>query len=161
MNNTKASFRIRALTASAAICALYVALSFVNIPVFGFFQLRPSEALAVMPVLTPAAIPGLFLGCMLANYLTGCIFIDVIFGSLATLLGAIGTYLLRRHLLLAPLPPILSNAVIIPPVLICAYGVTDAYPLLLLSVLLGELFSCGLLGTLVLRAVRPIANRIF
>ena len=153
--------QVRYLTVGASVCALYVALSFVNVPVFGAFQLRPAEALTVLPVLTSAAIPGLFLGCLLANYLTGCIAIDICLGSIATLLGAIGTRLLRRHPLLATVPPMLSNALIIPPVLVFAYGVSDAYLLLFLSVFIGELASCGLLGTLLLKAIKPISKRIF
>ena len=152
---------VRRLTVGASVCALYVALSFVNVPVFGAFQLRPAEALTVLPILTSAAIPGLFLGCLLANYLTGCIAIDVCLGSIATLIGAVGTYLLRRYPLIATVPPMLSNALIIPPVLALAYGVSDAYLLLLLSVLVGELVSCGLLGTLLLKAIKPISGRIF
>ena len=158
MNKKK---NVRYLTVGASVCALYVALSFISVPVFGAFQLRPAEALTVLPILTPAAIPGLFIGCLLANYLTGCIAIDICLGSVATLLGAIGTRALRRHPLLATVPPMLSNALIIPPVLVFAYGVPDAYALLFLSVFVGELASCGLLGTLLLKAIKPIAPRVF
>ena len=121
---------------AAIIAALYVVLTYIASWLGlanGVIQIRFSEALTILPALTPAAIPGLFLGCLLSNILTGCIIWDVIFGSLATLLGAIGTYLLRKVLIkgkpfLAPLPPILANTLIVPFVLSYAYLVEDTIP---------------------------------
>lgn len=88
----------------------------------GAIQVRVSEALTVLPFFTPAAIPGLAIGCFLSNLITGAAVYDVVFGSLATLLGAVGTYLLRRHKFLCTLPPVIANMVIIPFVLRYGYG---------------------------------------
>ncbi len=146
----------------AIIAALYVVLTYLASAMglsSGVIQVRFSEALTVLPVFTPAAIPGLFIGCLISNLLTGCALWDVIFGSLATLLGAIFTYLLKKHKLLAVLPPIISNAIIVPPVLIFVYGVSDAYWFILLTVCIGEIISCGILGTALRKALEK--SRIF
>lgn len=144
------------IAVGGVIAALYAVLSMINIPIFGFFQLRPAEALTVLPVFTSAAIPGLYVGCVLANYLTGCLWQDIVFGSLATLLGAVGTALLRKHPLLATLPPVLANGAIIPPVLMFAYGVESGYLALTASVVIGEVLSACLLGYLLYRASRGV-----
>ncbi len=104
------------LAQGAIIAALYVALTFVFAPIsFREIQVRIAEALTILPVFTPAAIPGLFLGCLLGNIMGGAMLPDVIFGSLATLIGAFFTWKLRKFSpWLAPLPPILSNTLIIP-----------------------------------------------
>ena len=88
----------------------------------GAIQVRVSEALTILPYFTPAGIPGLFIGCLLSNLLTGATVYDVVFGSLATLLGAVGTYLLRRHKFLCTLAPVAANMLIIPFVLRYGYG---------------------------------------
>ena len=92
--------KINFLTQAAMIAALYVVLT-LAINAFGLasgaIQVRVSEALTILPYFTPAAIPGLFIGCLLSNTITGCALFDIIFGSIATLLVAVGTYLLRRH----------------------------------------------------------------
>ena len=96
MRNKKVLF----LTQAAVIAAIYVVLT-IFISAFnlasGAIQVRISEALTILPFFTPAAIPGLAIGCLLSNLLTGAAVYDVVFGSLATLLGAVGTYLLRKH----------------------------------------------------------------
>ncbi len=140
---------VRFTVQAAAIAALYVVLTFVASALglsSGVIQLRLSEALCVLPVFFPAAVPGLFVGCIIANFLTGSIFIDVIFGSLATLIGAIGTRLLRKHKLLCLVPPILSNTLIIPFVLAFAYNFDGSIFYFMLTVGLGEVLSCGALG---------------
>ena len=89
----------RQLTTAAAIAALYTVLSLASSfipPVGGVFQFRVSEALTILPYFTPAAIPGLFIGCLLSNLITGALPYDLVFGSLATLIGAIGTFALRK-----------------------------------------------------------------
>ncbi len=143
--------QVRHLTFGALIAALYVGLTFVS-QVFGLasgaVQLRLSEALTILPLFCPAAVPGLAVGCLLANWLTGCALWDVIFGTVATLLGAIGTRLLKRHKLLAVLPPIAANTVIVPLLLRYVYELPDAMWYLFLTVFLGELISCGVFGTL-------------
>ena len=144
------------ITQSAIIASLYVVLTFVANAMglaSGAIQIRLSEALTILPFFTPAAIPGLFIGCLISNILVGGVIWDIIFGSLATLIGAIGTYYLRKHKWLTPLPPIISNAIIIPFVLVYAYGVTDALPYLMLTVGIGEVISAGLLGMLLLNSL--------
>ena len=136
---------------AAIIAALYVVITYF-VAAFnlasGAIQVRISEALTVLPVFTPAAIPGLFIGCLLANTLTGAVIWDIIFGSLATLIATIGTYLLRKTKFLYTLPPVLSNAIIVPIVLQKAYGVEDAFWFLFLTVGLGEVISVCILGFL-------------
>ena len=147
MNNNKT----KALTQGAVIAALYVVLTLLA-KLFGLdsgqIQLRLSEALCILPVFLPAAVPGLTVGCLLANVLCGNIIWDVVFGTLATLLGALGTRALRGRPLLALLPPILSNTLIVPFVLAYAYGLPGGVPLFMLTVGMGEVLSCGVLGRL-------------
>ena len=133
----------------AAVAALYVVLTLIFAPIsFGEMQVRVSEALTILPLFTPAAVPGLFLGCLLANLLGGAIVWDVIFGSLATLIGAAGGYLLRKNRWLVPLPTVLANALIVPFVLRYGYGVMLPVPLMMVYVAVGEIISCYVLGEL-------------
>lgn len=114
---------VKFITQAAVIAAIYVVLVVIfNYISFGPVQFRIAEALTILPYFTPAAIPGLFVGCIIANILGGAIVWDVVFGSIATLIGAIGTYLLRKHKWLAPVPPIVANTIIVPFVLKFAYG---------------------------------------
>ena len=148
--------RTKTITQAAIIAALYVVLTFVANAMglaSGAVQIRLSEALTILPYFTPAAIPGLFVGCLLSNILVGGALFDIIFGSLATLIGALGTYLLRKSKWLTPIPPILSNTIIVPLVLIYAYGVSDALPYLMLTVGIGEVISAGLLGMILLKSL--------
>ena len=100
-----------------------------------------------MPALLPEAVPGLFVGCLLANVLTGSVALDVVFGSLATLIGAYGTYLLRRKPYLAALPPIISNTLIIPFLLAFVYKFEGSLWYFALTVGIGEIITCGVFGT--------------
>ena len=128
---------------AAVIAALYVVLTYVfSAFASGVIQVRVSEALTILPAFTPAAIPGLVIGCLLSNTLTGCVLLDIIFGSVATLIGALGSYALRRHTWLVPIPPIVSNMIIVPFVLRFAYGATDAFPFMIATVGAGEIISC-------------------
>lgn len=161
----KSREKTRRLTYAALIAALYVILTLVS-HIFGMdsgtIQLRLSEALTVLPYFTPLAIPGLFVGCLLSNLLCGGALWDVVFGSLATLLGALGTYALRRlPPFLAPLPPILANMLIVPGVLQMVYGVEQSYWLLMIFVGVGELIACGGFGLLFLYFGRPHLERLF
>ena len=159
MQNKKVAFMAQA----ALIAALYVVLTMVFAP-FSFreIQVRVSEALTILPAFTPAAVPGLFIGCLLANLLGGAAVPDVIFGSLATLIGAFFTWKLRnKHPFLAPVPPILSNMLIIPFVLRYAYGVPMAIPLMMLTVGFGEVLSCGVLGMLLYYALKKSQKQLF
>lgn len=149
------------ITRSAAIAAVYVVLTLVFAPIsYGEVQVRISEALTILPFFTPAAIPGLFIGCLIANITGGAIIWDIIFGSIATLLGAIGTYLLRKNRWLAPIPPILSNTIIVPLVLRFGYGITLPIPLLMVSIAVGEIISCYILGELLLTLLARYQGRI-
>ena len=159
MQNKKVAFMAQA----ALIAALYVVLTMVFAP-FSFreIQVRVSEALTILPAFTPAAVPGLFIGCLLANLLGGAAVPDVIFGSLATLIGAFFTWKLRnKHPFLAPVPPILSNMLIIPFVLRYAYGVPMAIPFMMLTVGFGEVLSCGVLGMLLYYALKKSQKQLF
>lgn len=162
------------LTQAAMIAALYVVLTLAANALglaSGSIQIRFSEALTVLPFFTPAAIPGLYVGCLLGNIASGCALPDIIFGPLATLAGALGTWTLGRAAAgsagsaklckwLSPLPPILANAVIIPPVLKYAYGIVPVW-LSVVTVTAGEIISCGILGLLLLFALHKYKNQLF
>ena len=122
----KKTFTAYFMVHGAVIAAIYVVLTILFAPIsFGPVQFRISEALCVLPYFTPAAVPGVFLGCLLSNLLCGAAALDVVFGSLATLIGAVGSYVLRDHKWAVCVPPILSNTIIIPWVLRYAYGSED------------------------------------
>ena len=149
---------------AAMIAALYVVLTFIA-NALGLanyaIQVRFSEALTILPYFTSAAIPGLTIGCLLSNWLTGCALTDIIFGTAATLIGALLTYALRRFKWLAPLPPIAANTIIVPWVLRYAYGIDDAIPFLMLTVGYGELISAGILGMFLLFSLERFGKNIF
>lgn len=153
MKNNKVLF----IAQGAIIAALYVALTHISNMAglaSGAVQIRLSEALTILPVFTPAAVPGLFIGCLLSNLTTGCIPWDVAAGSFATLVGAIGTYLLRKYPYAGSVPPIVSNVIIVPFVLAYAYGVEGTIPYFMLTVGIGEIICCGILGTILMTALR-------
>ncbi len=155
MNNIKT----KQLVTGGMIAAIYVVLTVLAAQfnlASGAIQVRFSEALTILPVFTVAAVPGLAIGCVLANLLTGCAVWDVVFGSVATLIGAVGTRLLKNKPLLAWIPPVLSNMAIIPIILIKVYAVPDAWWFLVLTVGAGEVLSCGVLGLLLWRSLKSI-----
>ena len=171
MKNKKVLFLVQA----AIIAAIYVVLTYF-ISAFnlasGAIQVRISEALCILPFFTPAAVPGLFLGCLLSNLITGCVIWDVVFGSLATLVGALGTWLLtgsagrnkparKKIKWLAPLPPILANTLIVPFVLCYAYRFPGSVPYFMLTVGIGEIISCGILGLILLNVLSRYQKYIF
>ena len=152
------------LTQAALIAAIYTVLTMIAAGfdlASGAIQVRFSEALTIMPFFSPAAIPGLTIGCLLSNILTGCALPDIIFGTLATFLGAIGSYALRKNRFLCAVPPIVSNALIIPFVLTYAYHIPGGVPLFMLTVGLGELISCMGLGQILLQALLPFRGKLF
>ena len=151
------------LTEAAAIGAIYVVLTLLLAPLsFGEVQIRFSEALTILPFFTPAAIPGLFIVCIIANLLGGAIPVDIIFGSIATLIGAVFTYKLRNsNRFLAPIPPIAANAIIVPFVLRFGYGVNLPIPLMMLTVGIGEVVSCAIVGLILQTALLKYKNVIF
>lgn len=151
-------------TQAAMIAALYVvltllanALGLANYAI----QVRFSEALTILPYFTPAAIPGLFVGCLLSNIITGCAPMDVVFGSLATLAGAVGTYALRKNKWLAPIPPIVANIIVVPLVLTYVYKFEGSLIYFEITVGIGEVISCGLLGMILLFAFDKHRRTIF
>ncbi len=150
---TKTRQRIKFLCQGSIIAALYVVLTFLARLLgldSGVIQLRFSEALCLLPMFFPPAIVGVTIGCFLANLLSGAVILDIIVGPIATLIGAVGTYLLRKNKYLAALPPIISNAVIIPFVLAYGYGTGDSIPFMMLTVGLGEFLSVFVLGLILL-----------
>ncbi len=155
--------RVLRITQGAVIAALYVVLTMVFAPIsFGPVQVRIAEALCILPMFTPAAIPGLFIGCLIANLIGGGIMLDVIFGSIATLIGAVFGYMLRNNRWLVPLPAVIANALIVPFVLKYGYGVVDvAIPVLMIQILIGEIAGCYVLGELLCTALQKHGNRIF
>lgn len=145
------------ITKSALIAALYVVLTYVSAAfglASGAIQLRISEALTILPMFTGAAIPGLTAGCIVANLLTGAALWDVVLGSVATLLGAIGTYYLGRNKYIAPIFPIVANTLIIPFVLKTVYGLSEGVWFLALTVFIGEFISCGVFGVILAGAIK-------
>lgn len=160
----KRNSKIIFLCQGAIIAAIYVVLTYVA-HMFGLdagvIQIRLSEMLCILPMFTTAAVPGLYLGCLLANLLTGAVWLDILVGPVATLIGALGTYALRKYKWLAPIPPILSNAIIVPFVLAYGYGMEQAIPLMMLTVGAGEILSIYLLGMIFYHAIQKRANVIF
>ncbi len=139
--------RLLHLAQGGIIAALYAALTLIFAPIsFGPVQVRIAEALSILPMFTKAAVPGLFIGCILGNLLGGAVITDIVFGSIATLIGAFLAYLLRKNRWLVPIPTVISNAVIIPLVLHYAYDVQIPVYLMMLHILAGEFLGCYLLG---------------
>ena len=151
------------MTRAAMIAAIYVVLCVVFQPIsYGAIQTRIAEALTILPFFTPAAIPGLFIGCLIANLLGGGILVDVICGSAATLIGAVGTYMLRnKSSYLAPLPPIAANVLIGPWVLGYGYGEPFSIPFLMGPVWLGGLLTCGIMGMILVTVLDRYRSVIF
>jgi uncharacterized membrane protein len=156
LNKTKEKFNMKRnektlfVCRAAIIAAIYVVLTYVARLLgldSGMIQLRLSEMLCILPIFTSAAIPGLYVGCLCANLLTGAVWLDILVGPIATLIGALGTYALRKLPYLAPAPAVISNALIVPFVLAYGYGLEQAIPLMMLTVGIGEILSvyvCGL-----------------
>lgn len=150
------------ITMSAAIAAIYVVLTIVFAPIsFLAVQVRIAEALTALPMFSLAAIPGLFIGCLFGNLLSGAVVWDIVFGSIATLIGAVGSYLLRKNRWLVPIPPIVSNSLIVPFVLKYAYGMDLPIPVLILDILIGELLGCYVLGELLISIIEKTGTKLF
>lgn len=161
---TKTKMSILFIVQAGVIAALYVVLTFLshlaNLD-SGVIQVRISEALCVLSTFTPAAIPGLTIGCFLSNLMNGCIWQDILFGTLATFLGALLGYLLRKiSIWLVPIPTVLANALIVPFVLVYAYGVPDAWWFCFLTVGAGELIAAYVLGMILYFAARKPLSKV-
>lgn len=150
------------LTQAAVIAAIYTVLVMIfQFSSFGPIQFRIAEALTVLPYFTPAAIPGVAIGCFLSAVLSGANIYDMIFGSLATLIAAILSYGLRRYKFLVPIPPIIVNALVVPWILKLAYGAPDSVPFMILTVGAGEFVAAGVIGMILLFAFDKIKHVIF
>jgi uncharacterized membrane protein len=151
----KKQFTIQSLAAGGIIAALYVALTLLFAPIsFSQIQFRISETLTLLPVLSASSVPGLFIGCLVANLITGQPWQDVVFGSLASLLAAVLTRRFRDRLWLAALMPVAVNALIIGLMLWLTYGL---HPYIsILTVGAGQALVCYLLG---IPLVRLMENR--
>ncbi len=136
-------YKVRYSVEAAIIAAMYAVLTIINPWSSGEFQVRISEALTVLPYFTPAAVPGLFIGCLTANIFVGAGIYDIVFGSLATLLAAFLSYKIKSKPLV-PIPPVILNAVVVAYVL----KITMNAPLMATMglVALGELIACYGLG---------------
>jgi uncharacterized membrane protein len=150
------------LTEAAIIAAIYTVLVFIfQWSSFGPVQFRIAEALTILPYFTPAAIPGVTIGCFLSAVFAGADVLDMVFGSLATLVAALLSYSLRRYKYLVPIPPIVVNALVIPWVLKAAYGEAQPIPLMMLSIGASQLLAAGVLGMLLLLALERVRHIIF
>lgn len=161
---TKTGLAVRRVARGGLIAALYVALTYLSMAFGlsgGVIQFRLSEALCILPIFLPEAVPALTVGCLLANLLTGCAPWDIVFGAVATLIGAAGAYLIGKRAApwVATLPTILSNALIIPLVLIYAYGAEGGYAFFMLTVGIGEIVCAGVLGAILAAVLKKM--RIF
>ena len=169
MKTGKYRFTTRAIVRAGLIAAVYVVLTLVFQPIsFGAIQFRVSEALTLLPILTPHAVPGLFIGCLIANILGGAVWFDVLLGSVATLLAALCTWKLRSKPLLAAIFPTVFNGLIVGPVVYFAYvrapGAPVSVPTLLFNmgtVALGELVVCYVLGLVMLYALKRLPKNYF
>ncbi len=142
------------LTRGALIASIYFVMTMIS-AAFGLhnsiIQVRLSEMLCILPIFFPEAVIGLTVGCLISNLISGSV-LDITFGTIATLIGAVGARLLSKLppklIWIATVPTILANTIIIPVVLIYSYGAAPAsYPYFLLTVGVGELISAGILGS--------------
>ena len=156
MRNEKKHAKVKFLCYSAIIAALYVALTMISGALglaSGAIQVRISEALCVLPFFTPAAIPGVTLGCLIYNIIGSGNILDIVFGTLATLLGAIGARMLRKWKWTVSIPTILSNTLIIPFVLKYGFMLEESIFFFGITIFIGEFISVGILGTALLLAL--------
>ena len=150
---------------AGVIAAVYVVLTMIS-AMFGLssgvIQVRISEAMSFLPFVTPAAIPGLTIGCFISNAMAGGVPLDIIFGSVATLLGSICAWLMGKlfkkrktlGMILATIPNVISNALIVPWVLKIAYGAQDAVWFMMVTVGIGEIIASVILGIVVIFALK-------
>lgn len=152
------------MTQAAIIAAIYVVLTMMVATInlaSGAIQFRVSEALCVLPFFTPAAVPGVIIGCFLSNVLIGSALPDIIFGTLATAIAAVVSYKLKNHRFLVTLPPVFSNALIIPFVLKFAYGLEGTIPFFMVTVAAGEVLACVICGSILITALMPVRKYVF
>ncbi len=152
----------RALARGAIVAALYTVLTLLLAPLsYGEVQIRFSEALTLLPILMPEAVPALFVGCLLSNILGGCTIFDIVFGSLATVLAAVFTRRFRDHFWLAASMPVLFNGLIVGSVVHFCYAPALPLPLCMLSVAAGEAVACYVVGSLLIKLMRKLPERLY
>ena len=155
-------FQVKSLARAGMIAAIYAALTLIFAPIsFNAVQFRISEAMTVLPMLLPEAVPGLAVGCLVANILGGAALPDVIGGTLATLIAAILTRMLRKKPVLAMASPVVINGLIVGPLVYFCYEYKSIFSLSALSftvftVALGEAVVVAILGTLLIKALPRI-----
>ncbi len=162
--DNKPRFSTRSIVNAGLIGAIYVALTLIFQPIsFGAIQFRVAEALTLVPILTFDAVPGLFVGCVIANLLGGGVWFDVVLGSIATLLAAVCTRLMRDKPAVAALFPTIFNGLIVGPVVYFAYVRAPGDPVStttllfnIATVAFGELVVCYALGMPMLYGLRRL-----
>ena len=156
MKTNKTHAKVRFLCHAAIIAALYVVLTLIS-AMLGLasnpIQIRISEALCVLPFFSAAAVPGVTIGCLIANVITSGNILDIVFGTLATLIGAVGARLLRKWKWTVSIPTIAANTVIIPFVLKYGFMLEDSMLFFAATIFLGEFISAGIFGTTLLFAL--------
>lgn len=150
--------RIRFVVEAALIAAMYAVLTVLIPGGSGQIQVRVAEALTILPFFTPAAIPGLFVGCFIANVFVGQGVLDMVFGPLATLVAALLTWKMPKKLL-APLPPVVINAVYVGILLYFVAGLPIVVTMGFVAI--GEIIACYVLGYPLLLLLEKQKDRIF
>ena len=151
----RVKFNTRFWMQGGIIAAVYAVITMLLAPIsYGMMQVRVSEALTILPALTPAAVPGIFVGCLIANLLSPIGIVDTVLGSLASLGAAILSYKLRRYDKLVPLPPVLVNAVVIGAMLKVLYVPDVSLWACMGWVALGQIISCYAIGYPLLKLLR-------
>lgn len=147
------------LVQASLIAAVYAVITIALAPIsYGQIQVRVAEALTILPAFTPAAIPGLFVGCIVANLYGGGGIIDIVFGSLATLFAAYLSYKMPKKLLV-PLPPIIVNGIVVGYILNYLYGL----PLLITMgwITIGQTVACYGFGYPLMIILEKYKDKIF
>ena len=168
-NAQKSPFSTRSIVRAGLIAAMYVALTLIFQPIsFGAIQFRIAEALTLLPILTVDAVPGLFIGCLIANLLGGGVWFDVVLGSIATLLAALCTRRTRKQPFLAALWPTVFNGLIVGPVVYFAYVRAPGDPVSIGTLLftmgtvaLGEIVVCYVLGIPMIYGLKKLPANLF
>lgn len=170
LGEEKMNKKVRFITHAAIIAAIYAVLTMATWTfASGAIQVRLSEALCVLIYFTPAAVPGIFVGCLIANFMGGA-WVDIVFGSLATLIAALITMVIpKKFKYLYPLPTVLVNTIVIPFVLYFGYGVTSmgnqagmvtVLCILALTIFIGEAISCYVVGIPLMNVFKNIWPKI-
>ena len=164
LQEPRRTFTVRDLAQGAIIAAVYALLTIFLAPISsGLVQCRVSEAMSVLPYFTFSAVPGLFIGCLLANLLTGAPIYDVVFGSLATLIAAFITYKMRNTVskYMAPLPSVVVNALVVGWLLTYVYQVGATYWAAVGYVAIGQAIACFALGIPLMSLMERFRGKLF